>query len=156
MKKQYKLSGTITLPIEMIVECDTDNPSEFAENAILEQGYVFFNAVDYNQDVQIRKMKVSPIVTERGAIESHEVKEVEPVTSSTLVTPKVIVRKEGQERYSCIEWTCPNCEVENSEALAEKTVKCGVCLNTFPAVITPELERYNNVEPVTNSIFCRD
>ena len=83
MIKKYRLTGTITLPIEIIVECDSTKiaPSEFGENLILKQGFV------HPEHISLEPAYASKIdfsVTESGAIEFDDIEELDNVTESKL------------------------------------------------------------------------
>ncbi|MDM8565104.1 hypothetical protein QUF74_05570 [Candidatus Halobeggiatoa sp. HSG11] len=76
MSKQYKLTGTITLPIEMIVECDTEiAPSEFAEKILLEAD----NVLDDSPLKGMMQLNIDGKIAEVGAIEFNDIEEQNPL-----------------------------------------------------------------------------
>jgi len=99
MNKQYKLTGTITLPIEMVVECDSTKtaPSEFAEKILLGDTVYLSDLfpdhlvqdsdfIDSPKDGKLVNLRIfsSLYLKESGAIEFNDIEELDDVTESKL------------------------------------------------------------------------
>ena len=80
MTKQYKLTGSITLPIEMIVECDSKKiaPSELAEKILMDVDDLFDESELVLQNGW-RFLDVDGNVKEIGAIEFNDIEEQNPL-----------------------------------------------------------------------------
>ncbi|MBE9561249.1 MAG: hypothetical protein IMF12_00115 [Proteobacteria bacterium] len=74
--KEYRLVGAVTLPIEIIVECDSKKiaPSEFAEQLILKQGFVHPEHISLNP---VYASKIDFSVTKSGTIKFNDVQEID-------------------------------------------------------------------------------
>ncbi len=77
MTKKYQLEGFVTLPIQMIVECDSKKiaPSAVAENVLLEADNIFSES-----ELMLIKgfifLEIDGNITESGAIEFHQIDEI--------------------------------------------------------------------------------
>ncbi len=77
MINKHKLTGHITLPIEMVVECDSTKiaPSELAENILLNEDNQFNIDGEFNKPLGLVSMYVGNNITESGAIEFNDIEE---------------------------------------------------------------------------------
>ncbi len=79
--KQFKLTGTITLPIEMVIECDSTKiaPSELAEKLLLEMNILDDSELAGISNKGFRSLNIDGNITEQGAIEFNDIEEQNPL-----------------------------------------------------------------------------
>ncbi len=79
--KQFKLTGTITLPIEMVIECDSTKiaPSELAEKLLLEMNILDDSELAGISNKGFRSLNVNGNIKEVEAIEINDIEEQNPL-----------------------------------------------------------------------------
>ena len=80
--KQFKLTGTITLPIEMVIECDSTKiaPSELAEKLLLEMNDILDDSeLAGISNKGFRSLNVNGNIKEVEAIEINDIEEQNPL-----------------------------------------------------------------------------
>ena len=80
--RKHKLIGTVTLPIEMVVECDSTKiaPSELAEKLLLEMNDILDDSeLAGISNKGFRSLNIDGNITEQGAIEFNDIEEQNPL-----------------------------------------------------------------------------